>query len=124
MEHGTTLPLGLEGVAALKEALDAIAESKAGKNPDRRPAYEEDVIQLLDDADVAEPWRSVWIDLAQAEDSVSVAGAIEDDTVQARLAGIRRLNEVFQVLGVDVTMTCRTRDSRSADVAHSRGLRQ
>lgn len=69
--------IGAEDAIALKESLDAIAECKAGKVPERRHGLVARVEELLRRAGVEERWAKVWRDLARGSDSLPVIEADE-----------------------------------------------
>ncbi|MGH8900104.1 MAG: ATP phosphoribosyltransferase regulatory subunit [Egibacteraceae bacterium] len=91
-----------DSAIGLKEALDGIAECKAGKRPERMPQLAEQVEDLLTRAKVASPWREQWLGLAGGLDSIDLLGHVDDEVVRHRLAELRALAGTLATLGVDI----------------------
>ncbi|MEV6980123.1 ATP phosphoribosyltransferase regulatory subunit [Sphaerisporangium sp. NPDC051017] len=86
----------------LKEALDAIAECKAGKRPERHSTLIDDVDRLACGAHLGPRWAKVWGELARTPHSLSVIEKVSDTVVQERLASVRKLAATLDALGVTV----------------------
>lgn len=99
----------LSGLAAtdtitVKESLDAIAECKAGKQPERRPQLVDSVDKMLQSSRIDERWAKVWLDLARSQYSMPVLETVRDELVAARLAKLRELVHVLGMLDVYVEL--------------------
>jgi histidyl-tRNA synthetase len=92
--------IGEDAAIDLKEALDALAECKAGKQPERAPALAEQMRRVLDEATVEPQLRATWLGLAQEPDSLAVVSALQDDLIDGRLEHVITLVNVLRELDV------------------------
>ncbi len=93
-----------DSAIALKEALDGIAECKAGKRPERMPQLVECVEDLLGRAKVAAPWREKWLRLVRGLDSTDPLADVDDEVVQHHLTNLRTLVGILALLGVAIDL--------------------
>lgn len=92
--------IGEDAAIGLKEALDALAECKAGKQPERAPALAEQMRRVLDETAVEPRLRATWLGLAQEPDSLAVVSALQDDLIGGRLEHVIALVDVLRELDV------------------------
>ncbi|MGH3771383.1 MAG: ATP phosphoribosyltransferase regulatory subunit [Pseudonocardiaceae bacterium] len=85
----------------MKEALDAVAECKAGKQPDRRSGLVSAVRSVVEEDGIPEKWAVLWVDLAAGDDSPAVLAQVDDEVIRARLAHLDGLTASLEQLGVN-----------------------
>jgi histidyl-tRNA synthetase len=97
---------GLAAVPAIrvKEALDAVAECKAGKRPGRRSGLVSAVRVVTEEEGLPETWAALWIDLAARDDSPAVLAQVDDDVVRAGLVYLDGLAASLEQLGVNTVV--------------------
>ncbi|MBB4963483.1 ATP phosphoribosyltransferase regulatory subunit [Saccharothrix violaceirubra] len=94
--------LGPDAAIQVKEVLDAMAECKAGKAPERASGLLGRLAGVLDAGGVSRLPHDVWMGLAHAGDSVSFLRALHDSVIDERLDDLARLVHVLEALGVRV----------------------
>jgi len=95
----------LSGLAAnpaikVKEALDAVAECKAGKQPRRRPGLVSTVRAVVEDEGLPGHWSALWVDLTKSDDAVAALSRVDDGMVRAGLVHLEGLVVSLEQLGV------------------------
>lgn len=96
--------LSADDAIPLKETLDAVAECKAGKHPERRPGLIERAGDLMRDAEVDERWSKAWLDLVGTDQSLEVVESVEDAVITDRLGRLRQLTDALGHLGVNASI--------------------
>lgn len=92
--------ISADDAIALKEALDALAECRAGKQPERRFRLAKVVTCLT--AEVAEPWRAAWSGIADGVDADKI-GAL-DSEIGARTDELGELANALGLVGITVAV--------------------
>jgi len=87
---------------ALKEALDAIAECKAGKQPGRRPTLAAKVVEILDGAHVQDPFRAAWIGLSGGMNTVAIGELVKDPEIWEGIKNLNLLTEMLNALKCNI----------------------
>ncbi|WNV86601.1 ATP phosphoribosyltransferase regulatory subunit [Umezawaea sp. Da 62-37] len=92
--------LDADAAIQVKEALDALAECKAGKLPERAPGLVDQLTHVLDTGGVEPTLRAVWLKLAGTSDSINAVKVLQDSVIQEHLDRLLPLSEVLRDLGI------------------------
>jgi histidyl-tRNA synthetase len=96
--------LGADAAITVKEVLDAVAECKAGKKPERRVALIADIRGILETHDLTPHWRQVWLSLAGRDDPVAVLEGLTDEVIDGRLSDLNSLALALHRLDVSAVV--------------------
>lgn len=88
----------------MKEALDAVAECKAGKQPGRRSRLVSTVRSVVEEEGIPEKWAALWVDLTAGDDSPAVLAQVDDEVIRARLVRLAGLAASLEQLGVNAAV--------------------